>query len=298
MRRLQRFDQMRVCYRLLLAFLLITAPARPQTEEATHRETDQLAGQLAGALNEAERLGVLVIDWKPSQGTWRSFGRWLADQFSPSLAGEQVTVLDRASIDPSLQKLGFSREDVFEMPNAIALAKAVGASTLVFGSYGAAEKGIGVTLTAFRVAEYDTPNSKSFMIAMVRGKIGLTQDLVAHMDAPFDSLRPKDGVALAGVGGVSVPSCVKCTPPGRMSVPDIDLVGFLRDKKGAGILKLRFIVTPEGRTTQIEVSRPLGYGFDEQYMKAARDFEFTPAVDADNKPIAVRTHMDFSINAK
>lgn len=34
--------------------------------------------------------------------------------------------------------------------------------------------------------------------------------------------------------------------------------------------------------------QPVGYGFDEQCVKAAADWEFKPAVDVDNRPVPVK----------
>jgi len=291
---------MSICRAILLALCLLTSRSPAQNEQQYSREADQLAGQLVSKLNEADKKGVLVVDLKGPEGRWLPFGEWLADQFSSSLAnlGQQIEIVDRARLEEALSAQHLMPRDEFDLKNAIALSKAVGANTLILASYGAAENGLGVTLVAFRVAEYGIPHSSSFMITMIRGKLDLTQDLSAHLGAPLDSLRPSDGVAWAGLGGVTIPTCIKCVPPPRMSVPDIDLVGFLRDKRGVGTLQLRFIVTADGHTKEITVSKPLGYGFDEQYVKAAKDFEFKPAVDADNKLVPVHTHLDFTINTK
>jgi hypothetical protein len=287
---------------ILLAFFLFTSPspARSQIEQKNFHETEELARQLGGKLSEAENRTVLVMDLRTPEGQWLPFGAWLADQFSASLGklGLQIEVIDRVKLTAALSAQHLSATDEFEFGTAINLGKSVGAHAVVFGSYGAAEHGIGVTLVAFRVPEAGNTESKPTMLAASRGKIDLTQDLAAHLDVPLDSLRPGDGVAQAGLGGVTIPTCIKCIPPPRMSVPDIDLIGFLRDKRGVATLQLRFIVTAAGRTTAITVSQPLGYGFDEQYLKAAKDFEFTPAVDADNKPVPVHTFLDFSITMK
>jgi TonB family protein len=61
---------------------------------------------------------------------------------------------------------------------------------------------------------------------------------------------------------------------------------------------LRFVVTPEGHTKDITVVQPIGYGYDEQYMKMAESWEFKPAVDADNRPVSVLSPFTITFNYK
>jgi len=68
-----------------------------------------------------------------------------------------------------------------------------------------------------------------------------------------------------------------------MHVPDIDLQGMLRAHPQGATVWLRFVVTAEGHIRNITVVQPVGYGFDEQYMKAVADWEFRPAVDPDSQ---------------
>jgi TonB family protein len=271
----------------------------PFSPQGKMNETDALARQLTDKFGDADKKGVLVMDLATPEGQWLSFGSWLADQLSSSLAnqGQSVDVVGRAKLGAALKTQDLSPTGEFNLKNAIALSKSIDANTLVLGSYGAIENGIGVTLVAFRVREYEIPKSTKLKIGMVSGKIALTQSVTGHLIVPLDSLRPKDGIYLAGVGGVSVPSCVRCTPP-SMHGSDVDVLGIVREKRNGGTLALRFVVTPEGRATEITVVQPMGYGVDEQYVKAAKDWEFTPSVDADNRPVPVHWNMQFYINFK
>jgi TonB family protein len=186
-------------------------------------------------------------------------------------------------------------KDEWAIKNAVALGKSLGANTIVLSSYGFAENGMGVTLAAFRVSEYGKPQATDFTIGMVFGKIPLSKELTTRLSVPLDSLRPKDGVYRSGYGGVSIPACVKCPVPG-MKVPDIDLQGMLRAHPQGATVWLQFVVTPEGHTQDIKVVQPVGYGFDEQYVKAAQGWELKPAVDADGKTVPVL--YDFNLSFK
>ncbi|HEV3253412.1 MAG TPA: TonB family protein [Candidatus Acidoferrales bacterium] len=259
--------------------------------------TEEIARQLADKLNESDRKGVLVVDLYTPQYPGLPFGAWLADQFSAALAktGHELHVVDRLSLKAALDAQHLSPKDEVQPKNAIALAKSLGANTLILGTFGAAEKGIGITLVGYRIPQSAAPNSNPSMISMIRGKLDLTAEIVSHLDVPFDSLRPKDGVYISGYGGVSVPSCVKCPIPSGMHAPDVDLPGMLRAHPHGATVWLRFVVTAEGHATHISVVDQVGYGFDEQYVKAAESWEFQPAVDADNKPVPVVYDFHFYV---
>jgi hypothetical protein len=258
-----------------------------------------MALQLADKFKDSDKKGVLVVDLSTPEYTWLPFGAWLADQFSAALAktSHEFGMVDRLQLKAALDAQHFSLKDESQFKNAVALGKSLGANTLVVGSFGAAENGIGVTLAGYRLSEVGVPQSNSLIIGMVFGKIDLTPEIASQLNVSLDSLRPKDGIARAGIGGVSVPSCVKCRPP-DMHVPDIDLQGLLREKRGGWTIALRFVVTEDGYATQITVTQPVGYGVDEQFVKAVKDWQFKPAVDADKRPVSALWYMAFSNNFK
>lgn len=274
------------------------SPTHPyqQPQKNAGNLIEGIAHQLADKLKESDKKGVLVVDLSTPEYPWLPFGAWLADQLSAALAttGPDFAMVDRLQLRAALDAQHLSPKDEFQFKNAIDLAKSLGANTLVLGSFGAAENAIGVTLVAFRLSEFGAPQSKSFMIGMVFGRIGLTPEIASQLGVSLESLRPKDGIAKAGVGGVSIPTCVKCNPP-SMHVPEIDLQGFLREKRGVGTIVMELIVTAEGRVAKVTVAQPMGYGIDEQYVKAAKDFEFKPAIDADNKPVSVHTPLTMTL---
>lgn len=297
----KRANGKQVVFRLLVAaFISIAAlGANPSSPESKTNETDALARQLIEKFTAADKKGVVVMDLEPAVGRPDSFGSWLAGQISASLAGQgqTVEVIDRHRLQASLEAQHLSVGEEFDVMKAVALGKSIRATTVVVGSYGAADNGIGMSLTAFRVSEYGVAQSTKFTVGVVFGKIPLTQEVSAHLNVPLDSLRPKDAVYRSGYGGVSVPSCVKCPIP-SMHVPDIDLQGMLRAHPQGATVWLQFVVTAEGRVRNITVVQPVGYGFDEQYMKAVADWEFKPAVDADNRPVSVIYPFHISFNFK
>ncbi|GEM_PF-1116660 len=285
---------------LVTAFISLSAfGASPSSPQSKTNETDDLVRQLIEKFTDADKKGIVVMDLEPAVGQSGSFGPWLADQLSASLAaqGKTAEVVDRFQLGAALEAQHLSLRGQSDVINAVAVGKSIGATTVVVGSYAAAENGIGISLAAFRVSEYGIVQSTRFMIGMVFGKIPLTQEVSTHLNVPLDSLRPKDGVYRSGYGGVSIPACIKC-PMSSMHVPDIDIQGMLRAHPKGATVMLQFVVTAEGHTRNITVVQPVGYGFDEQYMKMVENWEFKPAVDADNKPVSVNYPFHFDFNFK
>jgi TonB family protein len=271
--------------------------ASSSSPQSKTNEIDDLVRQLIEKSTDADRKCIVVMDLEPAIGQSGSFGPWLADQLSASLAaqGKTVEVVDRSHLGAALEAQHLSLRSQSDVMKAVAVGKSIGATTVVVGSYGAAENGIGVTLAGFRVSEYGIAQSTRFVMGMVFGKILLTKEVSTHLNVPLDSLRPKDGVYRSGFGGVSIPSCIKC-PMSSMHVPDIDIQGMLRAHPKGATVSLQFVVTAEGHTRNITVVQTVGYGFDEQYVKMIESWEFKPAVDADNTPVAVNYpfHLDFN----
>jgi hypothetical protein len=262
-------------------------------------ETDAIARQLLNNFADEDKKRVLVMDFQPSIGEPSSFGPWLADQLASSLEsqGQALELVDRSRLGPALQSLHLSPKDEWDVKNAVALGRSLGASTVVLSSYGYAKDGVGVTLAAFRVSEFEAKPPTRFVVGMVFGKMQLTQELSARLGQPLDALKPKDDVYKSGFGGVSIPACIKCPPP-TPHVPDIDLIGLLRAYPRGTTISLQFIVTAEGHTRNISAIRPIGFGFDEQLIKAAADWEFKPAVDADGESVPVLFPFQFIFNFK
>lgn len=258
-----------------------------------------LAGQLVDKFTELDRKRVIVMDSQPSFGHPDSFGAWLGDQLSFAFLrdGRTFDVVDRGRLQSALESKHLSPKDEWDMKSAVTLAKSVGATTLVLSSYGAAENGIGVSLTAIRVSEFGGAQTTSPVIGTVFGKIPLTRELSIRLGIQLDALRPKDGVYRSGYGGVSVPECIKCPIPG-MKLSDVDLQGMLRAHPQGASVWLQFVVTSTGHTRDIKVVQPVGFGFDEQYVKDATNWEFKPAVDADNRPVPVLYDFQLSFNFK
>jgi len=290
--RLTRISPLYICVAALL-FGCVLGASRGSAQDKGY-ETDYLARQLVGKMSSSDKKGVLVIDLADPSGQRQGFGQWLTDRISLSLAkqGPALEMVDRTQLYATLRDQ-LSPTDKLDVKVANRLGDSTGANTIVLGSYGMIGDDLGVTLAAYRVSEGGPPPPPNYMIAMIYGMIPLTREVRDHLSEPLDSLRPKDGIYWPGVGGISMPTCIKCPAP-SMHVPDVDVPGLVRDKRGGGDVVLSFVLTAEGSVSNLTVSKPVGYGVDEQYLKAAADWQFTPATDPNDKPVPV--HMLFNVH--
>jgi protein TonB len=92
------------------------------------------------------------------------------------------------------------------------------------------------------------------------------------------------GLPNAGSGGYGIPQCLYC--------PRADYSDAAMKVKIQGIVELLAVITIDGRVTDIHVVRGLGYGLDENAVKAARTWRLRPALGPDGKPAAVREIID------
>src|SRR6185436_12905676 len=70
---------------------------------------------------------------------------------------------------------------------------------------------------------------------------------------------------------------------------------FAQGVEGKVLLLLDVVET--GKVTNVEVLRPAGYGFDEAAVAAARQFQFSPAEDA-NGPVPVQLEFEYGFEKK
>lgn len=281
----------RILVPLVLCAALLLGVSSPGFGQQKLPEVQALAKQLADRLPAKEKGNILVVDLKGPEGKWMLFGAWLADQFSAAFAdlGEGVQVIDRARLAAMMDAHHLPPENAFDTKAACMMAQGLGAQTVVMGSFGAAENGMGITLDAHSVSGFNY-YADSHLPARVHGKIPLTQDVAAHLDVPLKSLLPKDGIFTAGEGGVTEPHCVQCPNP---SFSDRAL-----EKKFEGTVILHVVITPEGRVTQISVEKPLGMGLDDQAVEAVNQWKLKPATDPDGNPVPVRDSIEVNFRLK
>ncbi len=91
---------------------------------------------------------------------------------------------------------------------------------------------------------------------------------------------PKDGVARAGVGGVTNPSCLYCPNPSYSEEA--------RAARASGTVTLSVVVTADGRVEGAQILRGPGNGLEQKALEAVQTWRFRPAAGPDGKPVACR----------
>jgi protein TonB len=97
---------------------------------------------------------------------------------------------------------------------------------------------------------------------------------------PGEGWNTGGGLPNAGSGGYGIPQCLYC--------PRADYSDEAMKVKIQGVVELLAVVTADGRVTNVQVVKGLGYGLDENAIKAARTWRLRPALGPDGKPAAVR----------
>jgi protein TonB len=92
------------------------------------------------------------------------------------------------------------------------------------------------------------------------------------------------GIFNAGYGGYGNPSCLYC--------PNAEFSDDAVKAKLQGTVVLSIVVTPDGRATDIHVSKGVGLGLDEKAVEKVRTWKFKPALGPDGKPAAVRLNIE------
>jgi protein TonB len=92
------------------------------------------------------------------------------------------------------------------------------------------------------------------------------------------------GVFDGGTHGYGFPACVYC--------PHAEFSDEAVKAKYQGVVVLLAIITPDGRATDIHVSKGLGLGLDQKAIDAVRNWRFKPALGPDGKPASVRVPIE------
>jgi periplasmic protein TonB len=103
---------------------------------------------------------------------------------------------------------------------------------------------------------------------------------------PGEGWNTGGGLPNAGTGGYGIPQCLYC--------PRADYSDEAMKVKIQGEVELLAVVTSDGRVTDIQVVKGLGYGLDENAVKAARTWRLRPALGPDGKPATVREIIEMT----
>jgi TonB family protein len=243
-------------------------------------DVQELANRLASDIPKSKRGKVLVLDFRGPDSAWVPFSAWLADEFSAALgnSGKPLEVVPRSQLTAAMADRHLKPNDTFDAQTSQALVESLGAQVIVSGSFAGLQNGVGITMT------YSTKQGQSWVAQPfenhLRGKIALPSEVSTLLGITLDSLRPKEGVYQTDGGGVSYPSCLDCPHPeySRAAI----------DGKVQGTVVMLVTISADGRATQIEITKKLCCGLDEEAIDAVKHWKFKPATGVDGIPVPVR----------
>jgi TonB family protein len=96
--------------------------------------------------------------------------------------------------------------------------------------------------------------------------------------------------ALLKICGPKNPRPCVTAPPRALSDPPPKYSKEAQKKRIEGTVVLIVIVGAKGAPTDVRVARSLGYGLDEEAIKAVKKWKFKPAL-SDSQPVAVRIQV-------
>jgi protein TonB len=264
---------------VLLALLPASTSSFAQKKNAERGQSfEEVARKFAATLHKSHVKRIAILDFEDPNKEVTPVGAWLADQFAaaPGSPWPPIQVVDRKQIAAKWEQLKTAESNTTEPERIVELAKSFQAIA-VKGSYGAAENGLGLTLTTW----YSGWGHSDSLAA----KLAITDEMKSHLTQPLESLVPKDGIFTAGAGGVSLPRCVVCPQP-NFSAKELN-------RRPQGAVLLMVVVDVNGRASKIEVKKGMNPELDQDAVDAVKHWTFKPAADVDGKAVAV--HMPIQI---
>jgi TonB family protein len=82
-------------------------------------------------------------------------------------------------------------------------------------------------------------------------------------------------------------------PPRATYTPDPKYTKEARKRRIEGVVVLRVVVCPDGKARDITVAKPLGYGLDDEAVRAVLDWRFKPARNG-KESIPVKVYIEVS----
>jgi TonB family protein len=262
----------------LFALGILPMGAYGQTQEVPLQpdpEFAKLAARIAEPLRKAKAKKVIVVDLRAPGFQARPVGKWLADQLSAALQRDfpELEVLDRSSLTANANDDPSPKDQSVAFQKDMKRARSHGARVLISGTFARVPQGIGISLSSASLS-----NDRRLFV-QAHGALPTSAQFATLFPEPIPVIESKDGFPKGGTGGLTSPECISCPIP--------DYSDAQRRARYEGVVVLEIVVTADGRTGNISVvSRP-GTGLEENAVRAVRGWRFKPAVDLDEKPIAV-----------
>jgi TonB family protein len=267
-----------------------------RTQEATRSQAEQppaaiqeLANRVAANISKlTAKRKILVLDFSGPEKLWLPFSAWLADQFSAGLvhAGEPLEIIPRSQLADAMAERHLAAKETLDDKNAESLAQLLGADAIVKGSFVAFGDRLIVDVAYLTTAANSWASAPPTQT--VHSKIEVVPEIAAHLDVPFNSLRPKDGIYRAWEAGIGSPVCVRC--------PRVPYPRAASGRRVEGVITLDTIITANGDVAKVRIIKSVDPALDEAAVDTVRNWKFKPATDPDGKAVPVRQMIEVTFH--
>ena len=223
---------------------------------------------------------VLVLDLRAPDGHSHPIGKWISERLSLALQKElpNVRVIDRAQLNSKDDFSGDAADDTAIFRHDLTVGRSQKADILITGDFAGTAGQIGVSVTVLKLSQLDKPRVDRTGLVPISAEItSLTKDAIPP-------LKLEDGLPRGGKGGISSPVCTRCPGPAP---------GGRRN----GLVKLKVIVSRDGRPKSIHVVESPNYDLAEAAVQAIQSWQFKPAIGFDGQPIDVIVPVEIDFHS-
>src|SRR6202050_3716570 len=128
------------------------------------------------------------------------------------------------------------------------------------------------------------PTARAAATASVQEMAQESEAEAVAASAQVRAVEQAGGVLTPGTAAQQNPACIYC--------PNAEFSDDAVKAKLQGTVVLSIVVTPDGRATDIHVSKGVGLGLDAKAVEKVRTWKIKPALGPDGKPAAVRLNIE------
>lgn len=277
--------------RLIVTVLLVFGFVAAREARAQQTDLTTVAAKVAQELEAKKVKRVAVFDFAGPGDDLTALGQKLADEFSGALAksGGKLQIEDRSKIAANIKKFDYQLSDLRDPNFGDALLSYLGVNVAIVGiiSRQGDEFTLSVRCTHAGKNGANFIEVEHFSFAASEDTAKLAATVVERGEAVAEKAAVK--TAPNAAANRSYPACIDC-PGARFT----NLAAELNLR--AATVVLIGVVTPEGRLTDIKVTKRAPAGLTESAIDAVQKWKFRPANGPDGKPTAVRQVIEVTFH--
>lgn len=259
---------------------------QPRSASGTEQDSDidLLASRLVEKLKTSNIKSVAIRPFHDGRPGDRWLGYQLSDSFTLALAktASDIHIVDRTELLRALGGREWMAIDLDQQEVFRSVAVALGVDAVISGKFRVGGQLLELSLEAVNL-------STEKNVAELKADILVAQSIDEALDVPVRD--PATGVYLAGVGGVTAPSCTYCPQPEYSPEARRKQIRRAADT-------FRITVRSDGRVADIRLLKPAGYGLDENSAAAVKRWHLSPARLPDGTAVPSRINVEVTYDHK